>query len=1140
MTAPGTLELVGQELALIFRPLEARFAADNAERMLAELGLSSPAELAAAPPLVAALGQAVSATAALPALIAQLATAIEAGDAAAITSAGVALVERIAGAVQGLTGVAGALDALAAGLAGLTPSQRDELRAFAAAFAERVLGLLLVEHLEHHARPAFAVLLAFGAIEIADIPPGPAGSLAAAYTRKRLHFDRVLHLLRDPLGLLRDVYRWGAADFDGLALFRMLKVLLDSTRGSSAVLLQPPGMPATLEAIAFSATVDPAGPLPGLAVSLRGATDVSATHSFGDPAWTAEVSASAHAGADVDLTLAPPLDLRFEAAAGSADLSLAFNVRRAATAPPVILFGQTGGSRLEARSLSAGISLEGHWGGDGAPVPLMPSLRAGVEGGRLILTGAGADSFLGELLSGLDVEASFDVGVSWSPRAGLQFDGGGGLEIDVPLNVQLGPFSIDGISLGLEPSADGVRLDLAALLGAELGPLGVRVDRMGARALLSFPPGGGNLGPLDLELGFKPPDGLGLSLSTAAVSGGGYIAFDHARQQYSGVLQLSVQNIIDVKAIGILNARLPDGRPGYSLLLIITGEFPPIQLGMGFTLNGLGGLIGINRTVATEVLRAGLRAGSMDSILFPPDPLGNVPALLGTLGSVFPVAEGRHVFGPMAKIGWGVPTILTLDLALILELPEPIRLIILGRLKLVLPDERAPLIKLRMDAMGVLDFARSELSLDATLYDSRVVTFEISGDMALRLSWGARPDFLLSIGGFHPAFKPPPGFPVMRRLSLPLSSGDNPRLRMEAYFAITSNTVQVGARLELYVGIAGFSLEGGLGFDTLIQFSPFRVQADLHAYLALKRGSTTLMGIDIEVHLTGPAPWVLWGRAKFKLFIISFSIPVRVTFGRAEEVPALERQDVWPVLREGLGDAGNWSAQLPPDSSRLVVLRAGDGDGDAEPLAHPLGTLTVSQSRVPLEQTLGLFGAVPPKGHDRFAIESAAGLAIVGKSTQHFAPAQFRRMSDAEKLASPSFERMVSGARLAPQNAVALGHVQETPLDYEQSVILDVGQAAAERLDARYAPAGAAVAALAEHGPAGTAEVRAQGRSKFGPAAPGPAVAEPMFVVVTRADLTPVALEGLDGTYTSAAERMRHRADRAALQIVRAEELELT
>src|SRR4029453_11474981 len=132
----------------------------------------------------------------------------------------------------------------------------------------------------------------------------------------------------------------------------------------------------------------------------------------------------------------------------------------------------------------------------------------------------------------------------------------------------------------------------------------------------------------------------------------------------------------------------------------------------------------------------------------------------------------RYVCAPMSTICWGTPTILSLELALIMELPEPVRLIILGRLKAILPDERAALVQVRMDAVGVIDFNKGEVSLDATLYDSRILEFALTGDMALRASWGDKPNFVLAIGGFNPRFPAPAGFPKLERLALSLSKGD--------------------------------------------------------------------------------------------------------------------------------------------------------------------------------------------------------------------------------------------------------------------------------------------------------------------------------------------------------------------------------
>ena len=310
--------------------------------------------------------------------------------------------------------------------------------------------------------------------------------------------------------------------------------------------------------------------------------------------------------------------------------------------------------------------------------------------------------------------------------------------------------------------------------------------------------------------GFKPPNGIGLAIDAQAVVGGGYLSFDHQKAEYSGILELQIAERIAVKGIGVLTTRMPDGGRGYSLVVIIFAQgFEPIQLGLGFTLTGIGGLLAINRTFDEEALRAGLKQHTLDSVLFPTDLIRNAPQILSNLNSVFPPAGGHHLFGPMVQIAWGTPPLITADLALVLEFGARLRLLILAQVLAILPRPDHELVRLQMDAIGVLDFDQGTAALDATLYDSRLLKkFVLTGDMAMRLKWGASPNFALAIGGLHPAFNPPPNFPKLERIALNLSAGDNPRLRCEAYFALASNTVQFGARAELYAAAAGFSILG--------------------------------------------------------------------------------------------------------------------------------------------------------------------------------------------------------------------------------------------------------------------------------------------------------------------------------------------
>src|SRR5919106_2992568 len=239
----------------------------------------------------------------------------------------------------------------------------------------------------------------------------------------------------------------------------------------------------------------------------------------------------------------------------------------------------------------------------------------------------------------------------------------------------MGPSHIRRMGWALRPPAEGEPPGMDALVGLgvalSIGPVTAVVDGIGTRLSVRQRLGG-NVGPLALDVSFKPPNGLGLEIGSGPMVGGGFLFFDEAQSQYAGAIELSGFGIA-VKAVGVLTTRLPGGRPGYSLLIVISSEFTPVQLGLGFRLVGVGGIIGINRTVAIEALRSGLKTGTLSAVLSPPDPVANAATLVATLSGLFPPAAGRHIFGPVARIVWGSPTLVTIDLCVAIEVPSPVR-----------------------------------------------------------------------------------------------------------------------------------------------------------------------------------------------------------------------------------------------------------------------------------------------------------------------------------------------------------------------------------------------------------------------------------------------------------------------------------
>ena len=88
------------------------------------------------------------------------------------------------------------------------------------------------------------------------------------------------------------------------------------------------------------------------------------------------------------------------------------------------------------------------------------------------------------------------------------------------------------------------------------------------------------------------------------------------------------------------------------------------------------------------------------------------------------------------------------------------------------------------------------------------------------------------------------------------------------YFAVTSNTAQFGAKLELYASAWKFNVYGFLSFDVLFQFNPFYFIAEITAMLALRVGSSSFASIKLTLTLEGPTPWKAQGTAQVQDLLV--------------------------------------------------------------------------------------------------------------------------------------------------------------------------------------------------------------------------------------------------------------------------------
>lgn len=873
-----------------------------------------------------------------------------------------------------------------------------------------------------------------GLIDWRRIPKQAGNPLSTDHVVRSLALGRIRKLFTDPAAHYREALGWGDAAFDPSDLFALYDSFWPEETGVQTGIA---GGEPFLQHGHFRISRDSATNPPSLLLSLSAELDADIERRRPiNENWGAGVKSSLKMIGTISGNLTPPLGLALRPPAATISGELRGYFDRNPDKRPFDIIGGIGVLSVSVNNVTAGVGLNASWDVAAGTAAFNPLVFVDLDKVTIRIGSADSDGFISTLLAAAAIEGQVDLGLEWRADSGLKVKASGGIEIALPLHKELGPVRLETLYLALRILSDGtLALEISTALGAQLGPLAVAVERMGIRLDTRFADDAdGDLGPLDLSLGFKPPNGVGLAVDAGAVKGGGYLYFDFDKEEYAGAFELVIAGFLTVTAVGLVTTRMPDGSKGFSLLIIITAEFGTgIQIGMGFTLIGVGGLLGLNRTVKLQPLADGVRTGAVNNIMFPKNVVANAPRIISDLRAIFPPFEGKFLIGPMAKLGWGSPPLITLSLGIIIEIPG--NLAILGVLKCILPDEKAPVLVLQVAFVGAIEFDKKRLWLFAGIFDSKVLTFTLEGEMGVLFAWGDDADFVLSVGGFHPRFTPPPlPFPSPKRLAISILDKDQARIRVSCYFAVTTNTVQFGARAELFFGFSAISVEGHFQFDALFQFSPFYFIIELGASVSLKVGGMGVFSISLEMALEGPTPWHARGRGSISFFFFDVSANFDETWGEEKDT-TLPPIDVFPQLVAELAKEPNWSA-LPPKSGNLLVsLRV--VDDKKEFVLHPVGALRVTQRAVPLNSTIDLFGTQKPADANRFTLAvTTPGLAVAKPVREQFAPAQFHTLSRAEKLAAPAFSQEDGGIDIsASGNALRSSLVVRRVVRYEQIII---------------------------------------------------------------------------------------------------------
>jgi hypothetical protein len=609
---------------------------------------------------------------------------------------------------------------------------------------------------------------------------------------------------------------------------------------------------------------------------------------------------------------------------------------------------------------------------------------------------------------------------------GFHFDGGVGLSMAWPNIVRLPGVVIHSLSTSVAISGSDFPLTAAGTIVVTLGPLTVTIEGFGITQPLRLTTDGtGNLGMLELPSpSFAAPTGIGVAIDASIVKGGGFLRITDT--QIAGAFELSLvlgSLELSIQAFGVIekiNGQL-------SFIVVMSVKFsPPIEIFLGLTLNAVGGVFGLNRTIDSTSVRALIRDGRAQDVLIPDDLIARADMVLAAIATVFPPKVGQYVAGPILQLGWGRPiSLVTMTAGVVFTFPNPTSIVIIGEFRIALPEPEAPVIDLQADFAGIINTTTGDVSFDASLARSRIASFDVAGDIALR---GGSESFVFTAGGFNPLFPPPPDLTTIRRLSISISPSPLLKIWAESYFAVTASSFQFGAAMYVEAKLGPLGARGHVSLDTLIRTEPkLHFIATISGEFQLTVAGEEIASLDVDLLLEGPGRWHAHAHASISFLFFSVSGTLDLEWGTDSILVLGPPVDVAQQVRDALALDSTWAHVLPATDGGTVQVRSG---ADA---LHPLGLLRLTQTAAPVDVPLAKFGANAITSTDPVTVAITATGGVVTKAQELFATSEFFELSDEDRLSKPAFLPFDAGA-VVQGDTWQVADPQTATVVYEESL----------------------------------------------------------------------------------------------------------
>jgi hypothetical protein len=451
---------------------------------------------------------------------------------------------------------------------------------------------------------------------------------------------------------------------------------------------------------------------------------------------------------------------------------------------------------------------------------------------------------------------------------------------------QIGAFSFERIGIGYQD--DTLRFALDA--GIDLGPLTFSLQNLSVASPLTHFSPSFDLGGLGLNYDKPPLEIAGALLKLPKAQLGPDTSF-----QFDGAVVITTTKL-SISGIGSY-AQLTSGDPSLFVFAQLTdplGGPPP------FFITGLMAGFGFNRSLA---IPAQDEVANFPLLLLGAEPQpGTSPSAQDPM-NVLQILEGQIGIGNAAPRAWIVPEPGSYWLAAGLSFTS----FKLVESRALLIGEMAPSGDLTFALLGISQMTLPMPSESTTTYayvemmirvvlqptdgifqatailsaNSYVLTesCHLTGGFAFYLWFGSNDhagEFVVTLGGYHPAFSPPAYYPSVPRLGFNWAVSDDVSVTGDAYFALTPSCGMAGGGLEVNYHDGDLHAWFTAHADVLVSWRPFFFIAEIDVSIGVSYRlnllvchKTISVSIGASVTLWGPPTG---GRVHIDLTVVSFTV----------------------------------------------------------------------------------------------------------------------------------------------------------------------------------------------------------------------------------------------------------------------------